>query len=434
MFKKSILKNFSFFVFLATFVIIILCCFADFKYALQVIAFGIVFGLINTYTIICVFKNEFFAEKEQIEKRLKKQVEYSSNHLTAILNNMPMMAYVIDTENKFLEGNVEALKFFDIEEGGQLSELSADIFERDTMEQMKAENAFVIKNKKPLVTDRHVKLTDGRQNWFRILKVPILNHSDDVNGFVVFGKNIDIERDAKRQRETYISTLSHDLKIPTLAQIRALELLISGNLGSVNDNQKEILNLTLDSCYCMYDMLSTILTTYKYENNDIILNYEKVHMLKLLDEAFSKSVRAMHSKNIKVRVKAKDKFVSLYADKAQMKKAFENLIDFCVSNAYTDTEIICEIGKINNSNSVFISLGFESPYVSSETIQNMFKMYTTSSEKMDKVGSSLNLYLAKQIINAHNGTIAVESKKSNYNHYNIELPCINECKLSAIAC
>lgn len=434
MFKKSILKNFSFFVFSATFVIIILCCFADFKYALQIIAFGIVFGLINTYTIICVFKNEFFAEKEQIEKRLKKQVEYSSNHLTAILNNMPMMAYVIDTENKFLEGNVEALKFFDIEEGGQLSELSADIFERDTMEQMKAENAFVIKNKKPLVTDRHVKLTDGRQNWFRILKVPILNHSDDVNGFVVFGKNIDIERDAKRQRETYISTLSHDLKIPTLAQIRALELLISGNLGSVNDNQKEILNLTLDSCYCMYDMLSTILTTYKYENNDIILNYEKVHMLKLLDEAFSKSVRALHSKNIKVRVKAKDKFVSLYADKAQMKKAFENLIDFCVSNAYTDTEIICEIGKINNSNSVFISLGFESPYVSSETIQNMFKMYTTSSEKMDKVGSSLNLYLAKQIINAHNGTIAVESKKSNYNHYNIELPCINECKLSAIAC
>ena len=117
-----------------------------------------------------------------------------------------------------------------------------------------------------------------------------------------------------------------------------------------------------------------------------------------------------------------------------MKKAFENLIDFCVSNAYTDTEIICEIEKINNSNAVFISLGFESPYVSHETIQNMFKMYTTASEKMDKVGSSLNLYLAKQIINAHNGKINVESKKSNYNNYNIELPCINECKLSAITC
>lgn len=434
MFKKSILKSFSFFVFSITFVIIILCCFVDFKHAIQVIGFAVVFGLINTYMIVCVFKNEFFAEKEYVEHQLKKKVEHSSNYLSAILNNMPMMAYVIDTENRFLTGNVEALKFFEIREGGQLSELTEDIFEGDTMEQMKAENAFVLKTKKPLVTDRHVKLTNGRQNWFRILKVPILNNYDDVNAFVVFGKNIDVERDAKRQRETYISTLSHDLKIPTLAQIRALELLISGNLGNVNDEQKEILNLTLDSCYCMYDMLSTILTTYKYENNDIILNYEKVHMLKLLDEAFSKSIKGMHNKNINVRLKAKDKFVSLYADKAQMKKAFENIIDFCVSSAYKDTEIICEIGKINNSNSVFISLGFESPYVSSETIQNMFKMYTTSSEKMDKVGSSLNLYLAKQIINAHNGTIAVESKKSNYNNYKIELPCINECKFSAIAC
>lgn len=434
MFKKSILKNFSFFIFFATFIIIIMCCFVDFKYAMQVIGFAVVFGLINTYTIICVFKNEFFAEKERMEKELKKQVESSTNHLTAILNNMPMMAYVIDADNNFLTGNVEALKFFDIREGGQLNELSSDIFERDTMEQMKEENALILKTKKTLTTDRHVKLTNGRQNWFRIRKVPILNQKDNVEGFVVFGRNIDVERDAKRQRETYISTLSHDLKIPTLAQIRALELLANGNLGNINDEQKEMLNLTLDSCYCMYDMLSTILTTYKYENNDIILNYEKVHMLKLLDDAFAKSVRVMHNKNIKVRVKAKDKFVSLYADKAQMKKAFENLIDFCVSSAYKNTEIICEIGKINNSNSVFISLGFESPYVSSETIQNMFKMYTTSSEKMDKVGSSLNLYLAKQIINAHNGTIAVESKKSNYNHYNIELPCINECKLSAIAC
>ena len=434
MFKKSILKNFSFFFFFITYLFIILCCFTDFKYAMQVIAFAVVFGLINTYTIICVFKNEFFAEKERIEIELKKQVECSSNHLTTILNNMPMMAYVIDSDNNFLAGNNEALKFFNIREGGQLDELSADIFERDTMEQMKEENALIFKTKRTLITDRHVKLTNGKQNWFRIRKIPILKSNEDVEGFVVFGRNIDIERDAKRQRETYISTLSHDLKIPTLAQIRALELLVNGNLGSVNDGQKEMLNLTLDSCYCMYDMLSTILTTYKYENNDIILNYEKIHMLKLLDEAFSKSVRAMHNKNIKVRVKAKDKFVSFYADKIQMKKAFENLIDFCVSNAYTDTEIICEIEKINNSNAVFISLGFESPYVSHETIQNMFKMYTTASEKMDKVGSSLNLYLAKQIINAHNGKINVESKKSNYNNYNIELPCINECKLSAITC
>ena len=114
-----------------------------------------------------------------------------------------------------------------------------------------------------------------------------------------------------------------------------------------------------------------------------------------------------------------------------MKKAFENLINYCISNAYENTEILCEINKNINENIVYISLSFESPYKTPENIKNMFRKYTTSAEKMDKVGSSLNLYLAKQIINAHQGIINVESKKTNYNSYNIELPYINECKYSA---
>ena len=302
------------------------------------------------------------------------------------------------------------------------------------MELIKEENDLIIKNKKTFVSEKLVKLKNGKQQWCRIRKVPILDKRQDVKGFVVFGRNIDAEKAAQKQRETYISTLSHDLKIPTLAQIRALELIVSEKMGKINEGQREILNLTLDSCYCMYDMLSTILATYKYENNDITLSYEKVQMLKLLDDCFAKSYKDMRNKNIRIRVQAKDKFVSLYADKNQMKKAFENLINYCISSAYADTEIVCEIGKHSEDNNIFVSLGFESPYVSSKTIQNMFRMYTTSAEKMDKVGSSLSLYLAKQIINAHNGKINVESKKTNYNNYSIELPRINECKVPALAC
>lgn len=435
MFKRPALAKFSICVFVTTFLIIALCCFMHFSYFMQIIGFAVVFSLINTYMVIGIFKNKFLAENEARERILKQQIEDSSYHLATIMNNLPLFAYVMDTNYNFITGNNEALKYFDIKGAGQFSKLSGDIFERDTMEKMKEEYEFILKSKKTFVTDRVIKLKNGKQNWFRIRKVPILDKcGENVNGFVVFGRNIDVERNAQKQRERYISTLSHDLKIPTIAQIRALELIVNESMGKINEGQKEILSLTLDSCYCMYDMLSTILTTYKYENNDIILSYEKIHMLKLLDDCFSKKSKEMMHKNIKVNFKAKDKFVSIYADEAQMRKAFENLVDFCVSSAYNDTCIICEMVKDEHTDSVFISLGFESPYVSAESIKNMFKMYTTSAEKLDKVGSSLNLYLAKQIINAHNGTIEVESSQSNYNKYNIEIPCIKDCKLPAIAC
>lgn len=431
MLKISTLKIFSSIVFITTFLIITACCYIDFKYSTHILEFAIAFSIINTSMFVLICKNKFFAEKEQVENDLKNQIHNNEKNLTMILNNLPVLAYIIDTDYNIRACNLETIKYFKInsEEDGQVNQLSSDIFERDTMEQMREENDYIVKTKKTFVTERPIKLRNGKQNWFIIRKVPILNASGDVTKFVVFSRNIDAERDAQRMRETYISTLSHDLKIPTIAQIRALELLVSGDMGKINENQREILNLTLDSCYSMYDMLSTILTTYKYENNDVNLNYEKIHMLKLLDEVFSKVHKDLQNKDIKVKVVAKDKFISIFADKVQLKKAFENLIDFCVSNAYRGTLITCEIEK-NNNNSTHVALTYESPYIKPEAINNMFEMYTTSAEKFNKVGSSLNLYLAKQIISAHNGYLSVESELSSYSRCKIELPCYGKCSVA----
>lgn len=433
MHKVSTLKISTYLIFMTTFLIVSLCCFLDFKYSTNIFIFALILSAINSFLFFYICKNKVFAEKEKTEKDLKNEIQNNAKNLTTMLNNMPVIAYIVDTDFNIKACNTETLNYFDIELGndGQIQQLSTDIFEGETMEQMKTENEHIIKTKKTVVTERPIKLKNGKQNWFIIRKVPILDTNNNVSKFVVFGRNIDSERAAQRQRETYISTLSHDLKIPTIAQIRALELLVNGNLGEINNEQKEILNLTLDSCYSMYDMLSTILSTYKYENNDVILNYEKISMQELLDDAFSKTGKTLRNKNIQVKVSSKDKFVSVYADKMQMKKAFENLIDFCVANAYNDTIICCEIDKDIVSNSVSISLLYESPYVNPISINNMFEMYTTSAEKFNKVGSSLNLYLAKQIITAHNGIINIETKQSSYSRCNIDLPCINEC---AVAC
>ena len=431
MVKRAITSNLLYTLFLVFYCCLIIYSALFLEFSKNLFLFVIFCNFIYIFSAFLLLKNQ--AEfKNIIKDDLKTvNVESKSSYLNDIINNLPLIAFIIDKNYKFVTGNIEALKFFNVTKQEQFRKLSLDVFERKTMELIKEENDLIKKHKKIFVTDREVKLKDGKQQWLRVRKVPILDKQNNVNSFVVFGRNINIEHAAQKQRETYISTLSHDLKIPTLAQIRALELLVNEKMGKINEQQKELLNLTLDSCYCMYDMLSTLLTTYKFENNDIILNYEKIQMLKIIDEAFQKYVKEMKHKNVKVKILAKDKFVSLYADKNQIKKAFENLINYCVSSAFENTEILCELNKDYEKNCIYVSLSFESPYKTKENIKNMFSKYTTSAEKMDKVGSSLNLYLAKQIINAHHGIIDIESKRSNYNNYNIELPCINECKLQA---
>lgn len=64
-----------------------------------------------------------------------------------------------------------------------------------------------------------------------------------------------------------IETIKHDLKTSVLAQIRILDLLLEGNFGKLNKEQKDIIYTTLDSCKYMYKILSDIIFAYKLKNN-----------------------------------------------------------------------------------------------------------------------------------------------------------------------
>jgi signal transduction histidine kinase len=231
-----------------------------------------------------------------------------------------------------------------------------------------------------------------------------------------------MEKFAFKQREAFISTVSHDLKIPTLAQIRALELLLNDNLGQLNDAQKEVINLTLNSCKYMYNMLSTILDMYKYENNKMILFFEEFDLLKLLDELFTQNLSSLKSKSIKINIKSEENTCNIIADKIQLKKALKNIFNYIILNSIKSTNVICKI-KNKPNKELLISFAFESLYLTQNRFNEMFNIY--SSDKMDKVGSSLELYLAKLIIEALNGNISVK-EYNNKILCNIEIPNTNQ--------
>ena len=94
----------------------------------------------------------------------------------------------------------------------------------------------------------------------------------------------------QKQRETFIASLSHDLKNPTIAQIRAIELILKGKFGRVLPEQREIMEMLLDSCKYMNAMLCSVLTTYRNERGTINLKSEKVSISDLASECTDEMV------------------------------------------------------------------------------------------------------------------------------------------------
>ena len=120
-----------------------------------------------------------------------------------------------------------------------------------------------------------------------------------------FGENIlestkKNEQSLHAQRESFITTLGHDLKNPIIAQIRSLELLLKGSFGEINNEQKELLQMLLDSCRYMNGMLSSLLANYRNYGGSIKLNFEDFSFIELVNDCVSEMLYVAKDKGISI--------------------------------------------------------------------------------------------------------------------------------------
>lgn len=189
-----------------------------------------------------------------------------------------------------------------------------------------------------------------------------------------------------------------------------MELLLSGQLGYFNEEQKEMLKLTLDSCNYMYDMVYTLLSTYKFENGDITLNYSSFDVVKMIKESIHE-ISNLTAEN-KVTIQFDDRselFVD--ADKIELKRVIINLLSNAINYAYKTTEVMVVARKCGKNLEVRVQNS--SPYIEPDALADLFRKYVTHSDKFNKVGIGLGLYLSKRIIEAHEGQIIAESSKNS---------------------
>lgn len=235
-----------------------------------------------------------------------------------------------------------------------------------------------------------------------------------------FKMNIDAEKRLQEQRETYIATLSHDLKTPAIAQVRALELLLSGQLGEFNDEQQEILKLTLESCNYMYNMVYTILSTCKFESGEIVLKYSNVDLCMLVRECINEVMDLCKSNSISINFISSNSNVILYADRIELKRVIVSLLVNAINYAFSGTKV--HILVVQSDNNIQLRVKSSSPYIEPKVMDKLFKKYVTHSEKYNKVGVGLGLYLSKIIVEAHQGKIIAESFKNHSNVFGFSIP------------
>ncbi len=177
--------------------------------------------------------------------------------------------------------------------------------------------------------------------------------------------------------------------------------------------------LVKESCTYMHEMLSNLLSTYRYENGDYTLNFESSNIIELIEDVGQELNSLLKEKNIKIHIKS-SKIDNIRFDKMQIKRVLVNLIGNAITYAYNDTDIIVE--AVEEKNFIKIQITSHSPYINPSLLKNLFDKYVTHAAKHNKIGVGLGLYLSKQIVNAHNGEIKATSFEENKNIFDFTIP------------
>ena len=214
-------------------------------------------------------------------------------------------------------------------------------------------------------------------------------------------------------------------------QIRMLELLLKNSFGSLNKEQKELLEMVLDSCLYMRGMLTSLLDTYRNYNGAIKLNFEEFSLYKLVQDCASEMEYVAKDKNVEIILDVNlydetkiENELTLLADRIQIRRVVMNLLSNGIKYAYNGSILRLKLAKKDNK--LDFKFENESPYISSKVRESLFGEYASFTNAQREMGIGLGLYASKRIIEGHNGKMYVKSFKENRNIFGFTIPKVQD--------
>ena len=214
-------------------------------------------------------------------------------------------------------------------------------------------------------------------------------------------KKIDTLQEVEQLKEDFVATLTHDLKVPIMAEKNMLSFLLNNRFGELNDYQKEALTHLQNSNRELVELVEIILETYKFNETQI--------EMKPIYESDSIQVNFFTEFDGDVSM---DKFYV----KRVLKNLILNAISFSEPYSKIDTAVCID------EKNVFIKITNYGKGIKKEELKHIFDKYYTTAKKFRKVGTGLGLYLSNKIVKEHKGRIMVESQNDDWTTFAIVLP------------
>lgn len=273
----------------------------------------------------------------------------------------------------------------------------------------------------PVTVQGYLLREDGtRGPYVQVTVTPLFDEAPSrrhtVEGYVATIVDLTAYRENEAAKNAFLAGLSHELKTP-LALIRGYAETL--RYPQVREDEKlyhDSLDVILTETDHLTEMVNQLLLAARLQARALTLDLDEIALGPMLQKLVDEFRQAYPTHRWQIEV-AED-LPTIVADPTRLREVFQNLLSNAVQ--YSDPDTLIRVTAESTSNGVRVSVTDEGIGISSKDQQRLFQRFFRASDRAD--GTGLGLYMSKAIVEAHGGTIRVDSELGCGSTFTVELP------------
>ena len=265
---------------------------------------------------------------------------------------------------------------------------------------------------------------DNKESYFQVGDTPLYitpvgSSERQFVGNLIVLNNITKFKELDSAKTNFISTVSHEMKTPISSILMSLQLLGDDRLGALNDEQKQLVGSIRESSDRLLSITGELLNMTQVESGKLKLLPKVTKPIELIDYAVKATQVLAERFCCFVEVDYPEKISKLFVDNEKIAWVITNLLSNAIHHSPEKSRVI--VGAVQHEKEVEIYVqdfgrGIDPRYHKS-IFERYFRIPGTKVQ-----GSGLGLAISREFVEAHGGSITVDSEIGKGSRFSIRLP------------
>jgi signal transduction histidine kinase len=231
-------------------------------------------------------------------------------------------------------------------------------------------------------------------------------------------RTVDELRRLSALRADFVSLVSHELRSPMAAVIGAARTLQGRWRQLAADQRESFLALIGDETTRLAELISDVLDTSRIEAGTFSFSFSDVDLGAVVEDVVS--TVAVGQDEVRLQSEVDGPLPTIRGDRRRLHQVVQNLVDNAVKYSRAGGEV--RVHARTENGVVLIDVVDDGPGIPSEDQRLIFEKFGRSGSAGAKPGTGLGLFIARSIVEAHGGSLDVESVPQHGATFTLELP------------